>query len=1150
MTTGKSGVHQVIQVLTGRSGSGKTKRIYDLLARRERSFESAEGGLWLVVPEQFTLQAERELVGFYNLEGLLNVQVLSFRKLVDKVLEATEASQQHYLDELGRHMLLKRILLESADRLEAYKTAHRKTGFISMMGDFLAELKRSGIGPDRLRGAGDNLPKLTAAKINDIALIYERFETLKSGTLMDEEDRYDLAASRLHTLPGMKGATLCIDGFSGFTGQEFKLIESLAQICDVINVALTLDPGHLNQTGIFMATAETYRRLQSIAEDTHCGFSAETASTPEAPGNALAHIERALFEYPQAIYEGTAEGVALLTFDSTWEEAEYVALEIGRLVAEKGYRYQDIAVVSNAPEIYDDLLARVFDQYKIPSFHDKRRDIVGNPLARLILAMLEAYQKDFPAPALFRAVKTDLTTIRREAWEKLEIFAIENGIRGKRWKQPVEDETIEPLREVLAGVIDQFASAFKASDTAAGYSKALFHWLTTAGIRERYEALIQEIRLQNGFEAAFETIQGWNMISDLLDQIVSVSPETSLKLSDYRAILEAGFAAYETGMLPQDFNTVLIGKIEHSRSHPIKALFLVGAADGILPSNRDGSGLLTDDEKLSLRAAKLELKSVSDYLSMNEAFSIYLAMAKPTSDLYISCAFADGMGRSMRPSYLIDQLQTLIPELKLRHVRLDETPPASRASNYDAVIAPITRQLRAWLDGRQAQPALEWAAMLNHFELMPAYEARARQLKRAFYHNNRPSPLSRASTEALFGMPLTTSVSRLERFAACPFKHFVDFGLRPARVIPYEVDLPEVGRLFHSAVETFALRAFADGDGAPPSSQEAVAALIDQIVDENVERYGRSVFANSERNRYVLRRVKRTGTRAAMTILDHMAHSHFKPKAFELAFSANRPDSLPPILIELSEGQRLLLEGRIDRIDVCETEEGMAFVQIVDYKSGTETLELSKIHHGLQLQLVAYMDAVLNDPALLTTLPEVAPGGLFYFKIDDPMVDLESVREEDIERALLKKLKLNGLVIGGLEMARRLDTTLEAESKSLRIPFELKRDGTPAAGSGVLEASTFESLRRFVRQKIACLGEDILRGEIDVSPYRFGSRTACDYCDLMGICQFDLTYGGNHYRNLKKLKGTQWLEDDGEPGPGMSPETSCKREVGNGEGRE
>lgn len=1140
----------MIQVVTGRSGSGKTKRIYDFLARQERSPKAAEGSLWLIVPEQFTLQAERELVGFHNLEGLLNVQVLSFRKLVDKVLESTEASQQQYLDELGRHMLLKRILLESADGLKAYQTAHRKTGFISMMGDFIAELKRSGIGPEKLKIAGEGLPKLTAAKINDIALVYERFEALKSEALMDEEDRYDLAASRLHALTGMKGATLCIDGFSGFTGQEFKLIESLARVCKSVKVALTLDPGHLSQTGIFLATAETYRRLEAIAEETGCGFSAEAMSSPAEPKNALGHIERALFEYPQVIYGGTAEGVALMTFDTTWEEAEYVALEIGRLVAEKGYRYQDIAVVSNAPEIYDDLLARVFEQYKIPSFHDKRRDIVGNPLARLILAMLEAYQKDFPAAPLFKAVKTGLTEISREAWEKLEIYALENGIRGKRWKQPVEDETIEPLREALSGVIERFEAAFKASDTAAGYSASLYHWLTTAGIRERYEALTQEIRRQNGFEAAFETIQGWNMISDLLDQIVSVSPETSLKLGDYRAILEAGFAAYETGMLPQDFNTVLIGKIEHSRSHPIKALFLVGAADGILPSNRDGSGLLTDDEKLSLRAAQLELKSVSDYLSMNEAFSIYLAMAKPTSALYISCAFADGMGKSMRPTYLLDQLQTLIPELKLRHVRLDELAPSDRASNYDAVIAPITRQLRAWLDGKQAQPVLEWAAMLNHFESKPDFEARAQRLKRAFHHNNRPTPLSRASTEALFGVPLTTSVSRLERFAACPFKHFVDFGLRPVRVVPYEVDLPEVGRLFHSAVETFALRAFADGSESAPTSQEAVAALMDQIVDENIAGYGRTVFANSERNRYVLRRVKRTSTRAAMTILDHLAHSHFKPKAFELAFSANRPDSLPPILIELADGQRILLEGRIDRIDVCETEEGVAFVQIVDYKSGSETLDLSKVHHGLQLQLVAYMDAVLNDPALLTTLPEVAPGGLFYFKIDDPMVDLESVREEDVERELLKKLKLNGLVIGGLEMAKRLDTTLDEASKSLRIPFELKRDGTPTAGSGVLEASTFESLRRFVRLKIATLGEDILKGEIDVAPYRFGTRTACDYCDLMGICQFDLTYGGNRYRNLKKLKGTAWIEACGVLEVDKSLEASPSEEVGDGEGRE
>lgn len=1129
----------MIQVVTGRSGSGKTKGIYEFLAQMERDPGKAGSTVWLIVPEQFTLQAERELISYQNLEGLLRVQVLSFRKLVDRVLESTQASQQLYLDELGRHMLLKRILLESSENLEAYQSAHRKPGFIAMMGDFLAELKRSGIGPDKLRDAGEGLPKLTAAKIKDIALVFERFEALKAGTLMDEEDRYDFAADRIASLAGLKGSVVCIDGFSGFTGLEFKLIESLARACKSLSVTLTLDPEHLTQSGIFLATAETYRRLEGIAQEAACGFSSTHMKTPPEPQNPLRHIEQQLFEFPQVAYNGEPDGIRLMTFDNTWEEAEFVALEIGRLVSEQGYRYQDVAVVSNAPEIYDDLLIRVFNQYQIPAFHDNRRDIAGNPLARLILAMLEAYQKDFKLEPLFRAVKTSLTDLKRDEWERLEIFAIENGIKGKRWKRPVEDELLEPLRAKMAGVMEQFETTFKETDSAAGFSAALFNWLVESGVRERYEERMGEIRAQSGFEAAFELIQGWNMISDLLDQIVSVSPETTMKLSDYRAILEAGFAAYETGMLPQQFDTVLIGKVEHSRSHPIKALFLVGAADGILPSNRDGSGLLTEDEKLSLRACQLDLKSVSDYLSTNESFSIHLAMAKPSEALYVSCALADGMGRSLRPSFLLDRLDSLFPQMKINHVRLDELSPAARAANFNAVIAPITRQIRDWLDGRHSRPSLDWAAMLCHFEDQPAFEARTRQLKAAFHHNNRPRPLSKAATETLFGVPLTTSISRLERFAACPFKHFVDFGLRPARVIPYEVDLPEVGRLFHSAVESFALRALADGHENAPKSQEEVAALIGQIVDESVERHGKTVFANSERNRYVLRRVKRTGTRAAMTILDHLAHSHFKPKAFEIAFSSNRQDSLPPILIELADGQRILLEGRIDRIDLCETEDGIAFVQIVDYKSGAETLDLSRIHHGLQLQLVAYMDAVLNDPGLLTAMPQVYPGGLFYFKIDDPMVDLESVREEDVERELLKKLKLNGLIIGGSEMAKRLDVTLDSETKSLRIPFELKRDGTPTAGSGVLEASTFESLRRYVRDKIAALGTEILNGDIDVSPYRFGSKTACDYCDLMGICQFDLTYGDNRYRNLKKIKGTQWMDDYGQ-GDRLSKEESAQ----------
>lgn len=1131
----------MIQVMTGRSGSGKTKRIYAMLAQRERKMEGKT--TWLIVPEQFTLQAERELIQFQQLEGLLNVQVMSFRKLVDRVLESTHASEQIYLDDVGRHMLIKRILIESAEEMTAYKTAHKKLGFIAMMGDFLAELKRSGIHPASLRSAAESLPPLTAAKVGDIALIYERFETIKSGRLMDEEDRFEMALTHLSALEGLSGSTLFVDGFSGFTGQEFKLIQGLASICETLRISLTLDPEHLHHAGIFLATSETYRRLQVIAGEVGCGFSSEHQTLPDTAHHPLRHIEQQLFEYPQKIYEGDPEGISLKTFDTTWEEAEYTALEISRLVTEQGYHFRDIAVVSNAPEQYDDLLMRIFKQYGIPAFHDNRRDIAGNPLARLILAMLEAYQKGFRSESLFRALKTGLTSLTRPEWERLEILAIEKGLRGKRWQTPLEDDILEPSRKKLENEILQFAGIFKETDTAARYSAALYHWLVTSGVRERYQAMMDQTRPLSGFEVVFEMTQGWNMISDLLDQIVSVSPETPMKLSDYRAVLEAGFVAYETGMLPQAFDTVLIGKIEHSRSHPIKALFLVGAADGILPSNRDGSGLLTEDEKLRLRACDLELKSVSDYLAMNESFSIHLAMAKPSERLYVSCALADGMGRSMRASYLVDQLESLFSKLKIGHVRLGDLSPLERAAGYNAVIAPVTRHLRAYLDQKNKTGPesldMTWASLLRYFEETKDHGSRAQQLKAAFNHVNRPKPISKPAAHDLFGSPLTTSISRLERFAACPFKHFIDYGLKPARVVPYEVDLPEVGRLFHSAVETFALRALADGFENVPGSPSEISDLMDQIVDEAVEKSARTVYSNSARNSYVLSRVKRTSTRAAMTILDHLQNSHFVPKAFELAFSSDRPDSLPPIEIELSSGQHLFLEGRIDRIDLCETEDGMAFVKILDYKSGSETLDLSRVHHGLQLQLVAYMDAVLNKPEVLTNLTDVQAGGLFYFKIDDPMVDLESISEDDVERELLKKLRLSGLIIGGTEMAKRLDTTLESQSKSSRIPFELKKDGTPAASSSVLETSTFESLRRYVRAKISQLGEDILSGEIDVSPYRFGQKTACDYCDLMGICQFDPAYGNNQFRNLKKLKETKWIE--------MLDETDSKSDDQGGE---
>lgn len=1111
--------------MIGRSGSGKTKAFYKALIEHELSGSSKT--VLLIVPEQFTLQAERELISFGELQGLLNIQVISFRKLVDYALESGVTSQYVYLDDLGRHMLIKRILIENVAALKAFQTAHMKSGFVKMLGDFLAELNRSGIGARQLKEVADALPPLTAAKLSDIAMVSGKFEEIKAGHLMDEEDRFEMAMTQLSGLGLVKGATLYIDGFSGFTGQEFKMIEELAHVAE-LNIALTLDPERLNDPGIFLATAETYRRLEESSRKNGCAFSAIHKTYAHLKGNSLNHLEQNLFEFPPTEFVGSAEGLHIASFDSTWEEAEYTALEISTLMSEKACHFRDIAVVSNAPGVYDDVLKRVFRQYGLPFFHDDRRDIAGSPLARLMLSMLEAYQKGFQTEPLFRALKTGLLGLERQEWAQLEIIAIEKGIRGNRWEKPFEDVALERFRAKLWEEIKCFSALFSLADTARSYSESLYKWLSEAGVKSRYEARLEKLKSTEGFETVYEMSQGWNMVADLLDQIVAVSSEEKLKLGEYRAILETGFSAYETGVLPLDYDTVMIGRIEHSRSHPIRFLFVLGAADGLLPSNRDGSGLLTDDEKVSLKDHSLALKSTGEYLAMNEALSIYLAFTKPSEALYLSYALSDSMGKTMRPSYLIERLQTIYPTLTAPHIRLDMLPLEKRVAGLNAALSPVTRHLRNYLDGTNLELTgafdLRWAALYLYLEHSEETHERATRIKAAFEHKNRPPSIGKEAAAQLFGSPLTTSISRLERFSSCPFKHFVDFGLKPKRIKPYEVDLPEVGRLFHSSVESFALQALQSGLDSKLVTEAEIAIMMGGIVDHEVEKSGKSVYDSTARNRYILRRVKRTGTRAAMTILDHLSQSHFSPKAFEVAFSARTEDSLPPILIELAGGERLLLEGRIDRIDLCETESGVAFVKIIDYKSGSETLDFTKIHHGLQLQLIAYMDAVLNDPSYLTSLPEVTAGGLFYFRIDDPMIDLENLDAADLERELLNKLKLDGLIVGGADVAKLLDMSLETDYKSARIPMDLKKDGTPTASSRTITADNFDCLRHYVRKKISDIGTSILNGEIDVLPYRFGQKTACEHCDLMGLCQFDLTYGDNQFRNLKKINSTEWLQ--------------------------
>jgi ATP-dependent helicase/nuclease subunit B len=396
-----------------------------------------------------------------------------------------------------------------------------------------------------------------------------------------------------------------------------------------------------------------------------------------------------------------------------------------------------------------------------------------------------------------------------------------------------------------------------------------------------------------------------------------------------------------------------------------------------------------------------------------------------------------------------------------------------------------------------------------------------------FSYSNQVGLIRQERVRKLYGSNIHTSVSRLEKYSACPFSYYVEYGLKAKERHIMKIDAPDMGSFMHSVIDRFSREVSLAGPGWRKLDREWCAAGVGKIVDELVRDMSGSVFQSSSRYRYLAERLKRVLTRAVWLIAEHIKRSTFEPAGYELGFGED--EKLPPITLELPSGEKMILSGRIDRMDCLDTEEARYF-RIVDYKSGNKSFKLADVYYGLQLQLITYLDAASLSLGNESEKP-VLPAGILYFRLDDPIVTgSRGASGEEIEKAIMKELKMKGLLLEDVKLIKEMDTGIDGDS--LIIPARINKGGELGRSSAAT-AEQFGIIKRHVKRLLYKLGEEMLKGDISISPYRRKKMTACAYCGYMSICQFDTRLSGNSYRNLYDRKDDEvWSLMGGNNGEG------------------
>ncbi len=1107
----------MIRLFMGQAKSGKTYTVYEEMKKHIENGKNNE--TILIVPEQFTLEAEKQFISHSGMNGILGVEIISFKRLMHRIFVEVGSIDQSIITEMGKMMLLRKVFLSSEEVLQLYKNAYDKPGFLLKFHELIQELKQNMIVPEDLERIYKTIEveSLLKLKMRDLKTIFEGYENEKGDLFFDDEDYYNLLLEVMPDTELLKNSSVWVDGFDSFTVQEYEILKRIAE--DSNNLTLTVSWDMSQNKGTFNHTDKMVQKILEIGEKTKIEVKKMIFDRP-FDNKRIEHFAKNLMIYPYKSDSFDDDSIKIIASNNRLSEVESCAIEIVKCIREDGYDWRDIAVVTNALSEYEMTIKRVFGAYDLPYFLDIKTGVFSNPLIRFILSLCKAAFEPKNPEHVIQLLKTGYFQLSHDVISAFELYTKQYGIKTYHLKKPFTKPALEGLDlESIDSVRARLYSSIKplielGSKSTREVISALYNTLMEMKILEDIDNSVKKFTESHQYDEAQRFTQVWNKTMELFDQLVAIMGDEIVELDVVTGLLETGFEHMEVGLLPLNEHQILIGSLDRSRAHPIKVLFILGINDGILPEVGNDQQLISEAEKERLHEKGNRFLSDSKMFVDKETFNIYSAMTRPSEKLYLSYAKSDAEGGALRASYLISKARKVDLSLKIEHERIYEGDDLSihdHISTQKSTLRHLALEMRRAMDGNPIQKA--WVEVFKWYSINDPIKTK--HLLNALRHDNMVDKINGDTVRALYDLPIKTSVSRLEEFIQCPFKYFVTAGLKPKTVKNFSLEYPDVGILFHKTLEVFGKQIFEQDLNWSELNDEVCDEMIGTIVDEMVDT---DLFRSKFQYQYMIRKLKRVSRRAARTLTEHLRLGKFVPAAFEMVFS-DGINSVPPIVLSLSNGEKILLRGVIDRIDVLETN-GKSYVKIIDYKSGSKQLSLSDIYNGLQMQLMVYLDACLGHPEYFNSV-ELLPAGAFYFKIDDPMIETAEQVKEMVEKEIAGQLKLDGLVVDDVNVLKNLDETLYENNQSQVVQIKIKTDGSFTKDSKTLPLESFYDMIHWVKKTIVEVGDELIDGKIDIKPCQSGSFKSCDYCDYKALCQFDTHFDSNRYRVLKKYSNEE-----------------------------
>ncbi len=1076
----------MLEFLLGTEDRAKIKEIY----RRAKADSSLEKSVFILVPEQYSMYAEQELVSTLGLSAQNKIQILTFSRLANMIFSKLGPLRTEYIDKAGKYLLACRALQLCKNELKFFSRNASQPGFSSLIVSLISEFKRYGVTPNQLSNTAAGLDNpVLSAKLSELALIYEKFNSLVDENFSNAEDNLTLALSKIPQADFLTG-TLYISYFRSFTPVEYEVLGALLPKMDIC-ISLCCDTLSEEST-LFAPQVSSYRHLSELAQNLGVEIKKPqlAVNNEQFRTNELEHLKNNYFEYTPKEYEKSPQSLHIVRPQNYYAEVTCAARIIKRLCRTKGYKLNDFLILTGSLENYELILPSVFEEFDINCFLDQKVRLAESPLMRMVISLLEISAFGFSYERIMTILRSGFWNISKSQCDVFENYILAADITHRQWnsidpwsynpdKRQFDLEEINQIKKESFDPILNFTALFHGRKTVGEIADKLCIWLNSLSVHQTVSNKIEDFRQKGDIQSSQQLTRVWNSFVAVVNRIADCIGDTPATFTEFYEFFTSSIAELTVGIVPPTRDKVIVSEVSRFRSTGAKVVLVLGVCDKVFPKSHSSEGILSDNERNLLSEAGLVLAPDSFAKQKEEQFLVYSVFSTPSDELYLLSPIGDREGKSLGTSEVVKRIKAdIFPNLQYEDEDTELDLIEGRNHTFYELCAKL---FECSFNIERLAPI--WQSVYRCFKEDCEYSKKLTHFCNMYTLSAEPPAITKALAKKLYGEPFSAGVSKLEKYNSCAFSFFMKYGLLAEERLLGGLKATDTGSILHDVLcNYFKDKSQRNTDYSKITRSECFDEIT-RLVNSFAQNSDNTHFVSSNYYGYMLMRLKSIATATAWKLVRFYSKSKFRPAGFEVSFGKNA--ELPPYLLDTDEGQ-VELKGFIDRIDsakIGETE----YVAITDYKSSEKRIDPQMIDAGVTLQPLIYANAVTNGDS------NKKAAAMMYLQMNDPILKFDlPPTDTQWEASMSDGLKTHGLFLGESDVLLALDPEIDEKSATHYINCDVKSR---------LSKEYFEKRLKDAGECAKTTAEKILSGEIKPSVPNIPGFDPCSYCPYKSICK-------------------------------------------------